>query len=69
MSFMHITILEFSGRPELGCLAMMAETQAERLQLDTLLTTCEKAGIASHTWSNCKGEGVSVFLKKDAPSP
>ena len=69
MSIMHITISEFSGRPELGCLAMMAETQAERLQLDALLVSCEKAGIATHTWSNCKGEGVSVFLKKAPPSP
>jgi hypothetical protein len=66
---MNITVSEFSGRPGLGCLAMMAETQAEKLQLDALLATCEKAGVATHTWSNCTGEGVSLFLQKVAPSP
>lgn len=69
MPVMNITVSEFSGRPELGCLAMVAETQAERLQLDALLVSCEKAGISTHAWSNCKGEGVSVFLKKANPSP
>lgn len=66
---MNITISEFSGTPGFGCLAMMAETQAEKHQLDALLATCEKIGVAVHVWSNCKGEGVSVFLKKANPLP
>ena len=56
MPVMNITVSEFSGTPGLGCLAMMAETQAERLQLDALLVSCEKAGLVVHEWSKCKGE-------------
>lgn len=66
---MNITVSEFSGSPGSGCLAMVAESQAEKHQLDALLAACKKAGVVVHEWSNCVGEGVSVFPNKVAPSP